>query len=272
MTPDTLNHVRTGPPRRRHGPAAALGRAGPDVLGPADRGVVAGVRRGRGRPPRPRPLGRPAAGVDVRGGGGGAGRRRRRAGHRAGPRGRRVVRQHGRAVARRDGPGPGPVADADRGGGDVRRPGPGCPAGPRGGSRRRRGWRRPWAASPIGCRPRRGTGGRTWSNGSRKRCWLDDAAAYAAIWPRVAELDLLDRLAGVRCPTLAVVCEADASTPPPAAAAIVGRIAGARRVVLPGGAHLAHLEAPAAVNAVLREFLATVDQSRPEGTGARGAV
>ena len=92
-----------------------------------------------------------------------------------------------------------------------------------------------------------------------KTLLADDAAAYAAIWPRVAGLDLLDRLAGIRCPTVAVVCEADASTPPPAAAAIVERVAGARRVVLPGGAHLAHLEAPAAVNVVLREFLATVD-------------
>ncbi len=91
-----------------------------------------------------------------------------------------------------------------------------------------------------------------------KTLLADDAAAYAGLWPRVAGLDLLGRLAGVRCPTLAVVCEADASTPPAAAAAMVERIAGARRVVLPGGAHLAHLEAPAAVNATLREFLATV--------------
>ena len=56
-------------------------------------------------------------------------------------------------------------------------------------------------------------------------------------------------------PTLLVAGERDDIAPVAAQQELVGRLADARLVVLPGTGHLAHYEAPAAVAAAIGEFL-----------------
>lgn len=63
-------------------------------------------------------------------------------------------------------------------------------------------------------------------------------------------------LGNIRVPTLIVVGEEDAATPPDGAKRTADRIAGARLVVIPGAGHLSNLEAPAEFTAALRDFLA----------------
>ncbi len=67
--------------------------------------------------------------------------------------------------------------------------------------------------------------------------------------------DAAPGLGEVRVPTLVVVGEKDAVTPPAAAQAIADRVAGSRLVVIPGVGHLSNLEAPDAFNDAVRSFL-----------------
>lgn len=62
-------------------------------------------------------------------------------------------------------------------------------------------------------------------------------------------------LPGIAMPALVAVGEADLLTPPELAAEIAGGIPGARLEVIPGCGHLPPLEAPAAVTALLRDWL-----------------
>jgi pimeloyl-ACP methyl ester carboxylesterase len=62
-------------------------------------------------------------------------------------------------------------------------------------------------------------------------------------------------LASIRCPTLALVGDADEPTPPELAEEIAAGIPGARLVVVPDCGHLSTLERPEAVNAALVEWL-----------------
>jgi pimeloyl-ACP methyl ester carboxylesterase len=62
-------------------------------------------------------------------------------------------------------------------------------------------------------------------------------------------------LATITVPTLVLVGEADAITPPADGAAMASAIDGAGLVVIPGAGHLSPLENPRAVNAALRTFL-----------------
>ena len=70
--------------------------------------------------------------------------------------------------------------------------------------------------------------------------------------------DSTDLLSAIRVPTLVVVGENDALTPPEASRAMHERIAGSRLVVIPEAGHLSNLEAPEAFNGALAEFLNTV--------------
>jgi pimeloyl-ACP methyl ester carboxylesterase len=63
-------------------------------------------------------------------------------------------------------------------------------------------------------------------------------------------------LAAIACPTLVVVGADDALTPPDRAAEIAAAIPRARQAVVPDCGHLSTLEQPAAVTALLVEFLA----------------
>jgi 3-oxoadipate enol-lactonase len=63
-------------------------------------------------------------------------------------------------------------------------------------------------------------------------------------------------LASIRVPTLVVVGEEDALTPPAEAQAMAAAIAGSRLEVIPKAGHLSNLENPVAYTGVLRSYLA----------------
>jgi pimeloyl-ACP methyl ester carboxylesterase len=69
--------------------------------------------------------------------------------------------------------------------------------------------------------------------------------------------DVRDQLAGIRTPTLVVAGTEDRLTPPKYGRFLAEAIPKARLVEIPGAGHFPQLEAPAAVNAAIREFLAT---------------
>jgi 3-oxoadipate enol-lactonase len=77
--------------------------------------------------------------------------------------------------------------------------------------------------------------------------------ALAAMRDRPDSTALLPTLAEV--PTLAVVGEADESTPPDQVRRMAEAIPGARLVVIPGAGHLPSVERPAATTKALQEFL-----------------
>lgn len=77
--------------------------------------------------------------------------------------------------------------------------------------------------------------------------------ALGALRDRPDSTELLGTLAGV--PTLVVVGEDDALTPPAQARAMADAIPGARLSVIPGAGHLPPVERPAATSQVLLEFL-----------------
>ncbi|HEX4609655.1 MAG TPA: alpha/beta fold hydrolase [Urbifossiella sp.] len=79
------------------------------------------------------------------------------------------------------------------------------------------------------------------------------AAGLAALRDRPDAGPGLDALA---VPTLVLVGEHDAVTPPTLAAAIAGRVYGSELVTIPGAGHLSNLENPEAFNAAVGRFLA----------------
>jgi pimeloyl-ACP methyl ester carboxylesterase len=67
--------------------------------------------------------------------------------------------------------------------------------------------------------------------------------------------DSVPSLAAINVPTLVVVGEMDALTPPSLAETLAARIRGAKLVRIAGAGHLANLENPAAFNAAVLSFL-----------------
>jgi 3-oxoadipate enol-lactonase len=67
--------------------------------------------------------------------------------------------------------------------------------------------------------------------------------------------DVRGRLGEIAAPTLVLVGEHDEETPLSYAEALAAGIAGARLQIIAGAGHISNLEAPAAVNAALREHL-----------------
>jgi pimeloyl-ACP methyl ester carboxylesterase len=70
--------------------------------------------------------------------------------------------------------------------------------------------------------------------------------------------DSTDLLAEIICPTLVVVGEQDALTPPNAAQDYAARIPNAQFVVIPRAGHLSNLEQPEAFLQAIRNFLQTI--------------
>ena len=93
-----------------------------------------------------------------------------------------------------------------------------------------------------------------------------DPAGYAATCPAVRDVDWLDRLAEVHCPTLVIAGRQDIGAPVAMSEAITQRIGGAELVVIEAASHLSVVEQPAAFEAALDRFLTRVD-GRP--TAAR---
>lgn len=79
------------------------------------------------------------------------------------------------------------------------------------------------------------------------------AADLAAMRDRTDSRDLLPSIA---VPTLVVVGEADALTPPAESQAMAAAIPGARLVTIPGAGHLTPMERPGAVASALGDFFA----------------
>jgi pimeloyl-ACP methyl ester carboxylesterase len=79
-------------------------------------------------------------------------------------------------------------------------------------------------------------------------------------------------LASIRCPTLVLVGERDALTPPELAHEIADGIPGARLEIIPDCGHMSTLEQPEAVNRALRAWLSQVSGSRCQVSGFRLAA
>lgn len=92
----------------------------------------------------------------------------------------------------------------------------------------------------------------------REKLLRCNAAGYLACCHAVAAVDWLDRLSGIRCPTLVIAGARDVGATPAMAQAMAQRIAGARLEVLEDASHLSVQEMPQRFAAVLGEFLAKV--------------
>ena len=82
------------------------------------------------------------------------------------------------------------------------------------------------------------------------------AAGYCGCCAAIRELDLTDRIAAIRLPTLLVVGEDDPGTPVAAHEVIRDRIEGSRLVVIPDALHFSNVEQTAVFNDALTGFLA----------------
>jgi len=78
---------------------------------------------------------------------------------------------------------------------------------------------------------------------------------YLGCCDAIARLDYAKDLGRIQAPTLVVAGELDAGTPPAMSETMARGIPGARLEVLPGVAHLAAVEAPAAFDALVGRFL-----------------
>lgn len=78
---------------------------------------------------------------------------------------------------------------------------------------------------------------------------------YLGCCDAISELDYEKDLGRIKAPTLVIAGELDAGTPPAMSEAIARGIPGAKLTVIPGAAHLAAIEAPAAFDAAVGRFL-----------------
>jgi 3-oxoadipate enol-lactonase len=80
-------------------------------------------------------------------------------------------------------------------------------------------------------------------------------AGYAGCGAAICDLDLTDKLAAVRAPTLVLVGADDPGTPPALSNAIAKAIPGARLEVVPAASHLLNIEQAATFNRLVGDFL-----------------
>ncbi|HEX5245150.1 MAG TPA: alpha/beta fold hydrolase [Tepidisphaeraceae bacterium] len=73
--------------------------------------------------------------------------------------------------------------------------------------------------------------------------------------------DMTDALASIAVPTLILVGDADAITPPDVAQSMQKKMPDAELVIVQGAGHMSPLEQPAQVNRAMRNFLARIDKS-----------
>jgi len=86
-----------------------------------------------------------------------------------------------------------------------------------------------------------------------------DPEAYRIGARAVWLADQRDRAAAIRVPTLVVVGDADAITPPSLSEELVALIPGARLHVMNGASHIANLDKPAEFNRAIDDFLSGFD-------------
>jgi 3-oxoadipate enol-lactonase len=83
---------------------------------------------------------------------------------------------------------------------------------------------------------------------------------YAGCCEAIREMDLRDRLGGIRAPTLVIAGAEDPATPVEHAERIHAAIPDARLAVIPQAAHLANVEQPEAVTREILEHLGGADR------------
>lgn len=81
------------------------------------------------------------------------------------------------------------------------------------------------------------------------------AAGYVGCCHAIAGLNFASRLGEIKTPTLVLVGDRDAGTPPAMAQALAAGIPGARLEIIPGAAHLSCIEQAETFNRLLFEFL-----------------
>ena len=92
--------------------------------------------------------------------------------------------------------------------------------------------------------------------GFRATVLRTDAKGYVACCHAVANVDWLERLRDVRCPTLVIAGAQDVGAPVAMSQAMVERIPGAELVVLDNASHLSVIEQPLPFEQALSRFLA----------------
>ena len=80
-------------------------------------------------------------------------------------------------------------------------------------------------------------------------------AGFVGCCHAIPKIDVTSRLKEIKTPTLVIVGEQDAGTPPAMAREIHENLPGSELVILPSAAHLSNLEQPQAFNAALAKFL-----------------
>jgi pimeloyl-ACP methyl ester carboxylesterase len=89
-------------------------------------------------------------------------------------------------------------------------------------------------------------------------------ATYRAALAALVAFDRREALPRIGVPTLVLTGEHDRTAPPDVARRMAERIPGSRLALLPGAGHLAPMETPAAFNAALLDFAATLnDRTAP---------
>jgi 3-oxoadipate enol-lactonase len=92
----------------------------------------------------------------------------------------------------------------------------------------------------------------------RKQFLATPVEGFIGCAEAIRKLNLLDRLAEIKLPTLIVVGEQDPGTPVAAAKAMHERIPNSRLTVVPGAAHLSNVEQSATFNRTLSVFLGSL--------------
>ena len=88
-----------------------------------------------------------------------------------------------------------------------------------------------------------------------------DPAAYRIGAEAVWLADQRERAAAIQVPTLVIVGDEDAITPPALSEKLVALIPGAQLSVIAGASHIANLDKPAEFNRAIDGFLATLEEA-----------
>jgi 3-oxoadipate enol-lactonase len=89
----------------------------------------------------------------------------------------------------------------------------------------------------------------------REQILATPVAGYIGCAEAIRRLNYLDRISGIKTPTLIMVGEDDPGTPVSAAEAMHERIMGSKLVVLPSARHLSNVEQTDLFNTALSGFL-----------------
>jgi 3-oxoadipate enol-lactonase len=81
-------------------------------------------------------------------------------------------------------------------------------------------------------------------------------AGYVGCCYAIPKINLTTRLKDIKTPMLVICGDQDPGTPPAMSREIHDNAPGSKLVMIPGAAHLANLENPAAFTGALRQFLA----------------